>query len=172
MLAARNRCFGFAAWAQAAAAALLGAAELIVYNSYTHQRTYGGIESGEAIRGVAEVVAVVGWVMIARAFGPEIDWRGLRSGGVVVAAGLLLHYVGTVFQAIPIVDKPVPPDYRPYFILMAVSELVVFVAAAVVVSGLGDSLRGPRRAWRLRLGAIVAAGAFLLGTLSLPFLHD
>jgi hypothetical protein len=172
MLTARNRLFRCAAAVYAVAVLVLGVAEAILTERYFHQRTYGGVESGEAIRAVGAFVGAVGWGTVASAFDPEIDWPRLRIGAGIVAAGLFVVFAGTFLQEVPILGHSTPHGYRHYFIFFTLSELLVFVAGAVALSGLADSLRGPRRAWRLRLGALVAATGSLSATVSLLFLHS
>ena len=67
------------------------------------------------------------WVVVASAFVPGVDWRRLRIGGGIVVAGLLVHFVGTFFQEIPVLGHQAPHDYRSYFIFLTLSELLAFV---------------------------------------------
>lgn len=172
MLAARNRCFRFAAAAQAGGALAAAAAELILAQHYFHDRVGGSVASGELIRGLAELLAVVGWIVIAGAVGPEVDWRRSRLGGGFVVASLFAFFAGTMVQVISILGDQLPHDYRPYLLFSVLSEILAFAAGAVALSGFGDSVSRVSRTGRLRLGASVAAGSFLAATVSQLFWHS
>jgi hypothetical protein len=172
MIAARNRCFGFAAAAQAASALAAAAAGLILAEQYFHDHADGSVASGELIRGLAELLAVVGWIVIAGAFGPEVDWRRLRLGGGIVVASLFGSFAGTMIQVISILGDQLPHDYRPYLSFSVLSGILAFAGGAVALSALGDSVSSASRTGRLRLGASVAAASFLAVTVSQLFWHS
>src|SRR6185437_8846236 len=172
MLAARNHCLRRAAVAQGASALAAAAAGLILAEHYFHDHAAGSVSSGELIRGLSELLAVVGWIVIAGAFGPDVDWRRLRLGGGFVVASLFGFFAGTIVQVISILGDQLTHDYRPHLLFSVLSEILAFAAGAVVLSGLGDSVSGVSRTARLRLGAAVAAGSFLAATVSQLFWHS
>jgi hypothetical protein len=172
MLAARNRCLRFAAAAQSAAAFAAAAASLILAEKYFRDHVDGSVASGELIRGLAQLLALAGWVVIASAFGPEVDWRRLRLGGGLVVASLFGSFAGTMVQVISILGDQLPHDYRPYLLFSVLSGILAFAGGAVALSALGDSVNGVSRTGRLRLGASVAAASFLAASVSQLFWHS
>ena len=100
MLAPRNRRFRIAALFLSAAYLVETVGGLINANRIFGQALPGGYEVGTAIAPAAQLVGLAGWLVVAVAFGAEIDWRRLRAGGTIVAstyiavaAASLLRYI-------------------------------------------------------------------------------
>jgi hypothetical protein len=153
MLAARNRRFRIAALF-AGAAYLIGAVgALIDANRIFGLALPGGYKVSAAIFPAAQLIGVVGWLIVAAAFGAEIDWRRLRIGGTILASAYIAMGVASVLRSISELGDVHESHARLGYIASAVAVVLAAAAASTIVSGFVESRRGKPRAIRLRAGA-------------------
>jgi hypothetical protein len=166
MLAARNRRFRIAA-ALGGVAWLLLAARFIVEAAHLSEYSPpGGYVVSIALFIAANLVGAIGWLVVARSFDPEIDWRRLRLGVTIVASTYLALYAAEVFRLIPILDHVHNRDYRGIYIATTLYAFLLTIGAGVVASGLADARRGASRRLRIWLGAIAVTAAYAAATVA------
>ena len=169
MLAPRNRRFRIAALFLSAAYLVETVGGLINANRIFGQALPGGYEVGTAIAPAAQLVGLAGWLVVAVAFGAEIDWRRLRAGGTIVASTYIAVAAASLLRYISYDRHLHELHGRLGYVAGVVGTILGAAAAATIVSGFVDSRRRAARAARLRAGAtlailagVAAAGAALL----------
>jgi hypothetical protein len=170
MLAARNQRFRIAA-ACGAAAYLIGTAGGIIYANYLSGFS---LPTGEVISSViipaASLVGACGWVVIALAFGPQIDWKRLRLGGTILATVLCADSAAAILRLASRFPSTHPE--RVSSTLGTLTIVLTAAAAVVVVTGLAESRWGEARVRRLRLGAASLVAANICATAAGLFLES
>lgn len=164
---ARNRCFRIAALLTAASYLIYAAKELIEADHLFRAHVEGGYEVAIAIYIAGRFVGACGWVAVATAFGPETDWRRLRLGATIVVSAYITGFVGSMFNLLPTLANDPHSALRGVYVWIAVSALLISIAAVVAGSGFAESRRGAARASRLRLGLAIATASSVAGTVAL-----
>lgn len=160
MLAARNRRFRLAALFVSVAYLFFTAKALIEADHTIHPGVLGGYVVSAVLFVAVHLVGAIGWIVVATAFGAEIDWRRLRLGGTIVATTLIAEIGAWVFYLLPTLDRVHIGDFRATYRWTTVGSILLAVGASIVVSGFAEKQRGPGRSFRLWLGMIFATAAY------------
>jgi hypothetical protein len=159
MLAARNRHYRIAASAAAVGWLFLAGLGIVDAVHLFGETVRGGYTASAVLVVVADLVAIFGWLLIAAAFGREIDWWRLRLGAIVVASAYAVYFVGWIARLLAVFADTRDGDYRGYYLAAGIGALLFAVGAFVAATGLGEAQRGAPRASRLWLGAILVVVA-------------
>jgi hypothetical protein len=159
VLAARNRYFRIAASAAAVGWLLLAVLGIIDAVHIFGETVRGGYTASYVLVVVADLVAIFGWLLVAAAFGREVDWWRLRLGAVIVATAYAVYFIGWIAHLLAVFADTHDGDYRGYYLAGGIGALLFAVGAFVVAAGLGEGQRGTPRASRLWLGAILVVVA-------------
>ncbi len=173
MLAARNHRFRIAALLAAAAYLMLTARFSIEADRLgAEELVPGGYVAGAALSVGVHLFGACGLLVIAAAFGEEVDWRRLRSGGTILAATAIAEFGAWIFRLIATLANSHDDDYRAFHIWTTAGTLLAAVAVCVIVSGFLESRRGTARASRLWIGMIVATVGYLAATVGQLYLQS
>ncbi len=160
MLAARNRHYRVAAAAAGISWLLLAVFKVIELTHLAGLTVRGGYIGSAAVFVAVYLVGACGWLLIAAAFGSEIDWWRLRLGAVVVAGAYVLYIVAWLERLLAVFSETHDGDYRGYYLASAIATSLIAAGSCVAASGLGERRRGAPRASRLWLGAILLVAAY------------
>lgn len=165
-MAIRNRSFRIAATLAAGSYLFLAARYLIEAFHLFEVGIPAGYGIASVISVAARLLGATGWVAVATAFGPEIDWRRLRRGATIVVQAYVATFAAAVFDLLPTLARYHHSALRGLYGWTAVGALLSAVGAVVAVSGFADSHEGASRANRLRLGMILASGSAVAATVA------
>ena len=135
---------GSAALLAAAAYLMLTARYSVEAIHLAREAVPGGYVVGASLSVAVHLFGAGGLVLVALAFGEEVDWRRLRSGGTVLAATAIADFVGWVFRLIATLANSHDHDYRAFYIWTTVAMLLGAVAVGVVASASPHRGRGGR----------------------------
>lgn len=158
MFAARNRRFAIAVALTGAGWLFLAARGIIEADHFSSGVPGGYVVSTVLTVGV-NLVGGCGWLVVGFALSGEIDWRRLLRGGAIVASTYIAAYVASIFRTLAIRGVTHSGDLRAEYVWTTVGALLLAVGACVVASGFADARRGPSRATRIWLGAILATAS-------------
>jgi hypothetical protein len=171
MLAARNRWFRIAAVLTAVSWLLLATLDTIDADHLFQESVRGGYDISAALFVAVHLVGACGFIVIALAFGAEIDWRRLRLGATIVASVYIAYFVAWVLRTITVYADTDNVDLRSYYVWVAAGTLLYAVALGVAASGFAGDKSGASRASRLRRSAIVIAVSAVATTVGVGFLR-
>ncbi|MBS1885269.1 MAG: hypothetical protein JSS97_20145 [Actinobacteria bacterium] len=117
-------------------------------------------------------LGAVGWIVVATAFGDEIDWRRLRLGGAIVATTVIAEIGAWVFYLVPTLDRVHIGNFRATYRWTTFASILLAVGAVIIVSGFAEKQRGSGRSFRLWLGMIFATAAYGALTAAQLFLQS
>jgi hypothetical protein len=164
MLALRNRRFRTAA----VLAALAGVCAFgyLLCETISLYRWPGPAGAGFS-RGIgtfAALVAIPGWILVARSLGERVDRKALRRGAKVLAWSFCLSLAAAALDLYINLANPGYTRYRISVALDAVSYLFVAATAVIVWRSLAAERSGADLGQGMRRGAAALAFAYLAAT--------